>query len=394
MTAFEPNRGFIFRWFRQAINSGAFEEKNSETRETEDYRQSTDRICNSTNIYEAGHRRANGSANPNTIIGTQRLSQAVENLSPDPNTTPSPAPISRNADFFAKNRDLLESIIRRDFDSTIRILNDGASSRVFHKDMLRTALLEVCGTPEIDKNHDVDSVVYDLLKYGAPEGFDGKPPLVQRGKPLVVFAVQCNWSRTLSLLDARPNDLFELKYHSTLTLLQIASVHGSTEAARVLVANGAEIDAISTEGTALMCALRSESNHTARFLVEKGANTMLRMDHSIVSKSGPCLLPYHRTCVGAAIDGGNMIGLRLLFEHGPQRINLEELRLVISTLDHDEDPSEGFPVPWDWRKFLHEAASLLAEHHPQATGYIQKGRPFKEQEAGIRLMLKELYRGL
>ena len=289
----------------------------------------------------------------------------MKDSSPNPNGNHPLAPTSRNAKPLSKNQSLLVSIKTRDFKSSIRILDYRASSGGFNKETLLKALIDICRMPEIDEHHDVDSVVYALLKYGAPEDFDGNPPRMwQRGKPLVVFAVQRNWSRSLTLLDARPNILYDLENLSSLTLLSIASVHDSVEAAQYLVANGADIDAISTDGSALMYALKSGSNRTARFLVENGANKMLKMDHDVVSEFGPWLLSHHRTCVGAAIVGGDMTGLRFLFEHGPQRTHLVELRDVILSLDIHKDRSKYFPVVWITIKLLHQVASLLAEQHP------------------------------
>ena len=170
-----------------------------------------------------------------------------------------------------------------------------------------------------------------------------------------------------------------------LNILQEAISQGRESIARILLDNGAKVDACSSShGTALMIALSMGRESIAKLLIQKGANVNATRPAS-ESRS-------YTNPVEAAILGRKPSLLELLFRAGAVTDMPQALRFAQANSDYPLIPNAGSQYGYDndgTRKF-YAVMVMLAQRDLRYVCFFRKDDRGEVKREGIRRMMIEL----
>ena len=181
----------------------------------------------------------------------------------------------------------------------------------------------------------------------------------------------------------------ECKVSSTaqLNCLQEAVFHGREPVARVLLNNGANVDACSsTHGTALMTALYIGRESIAKLLIQKGANINLSLPPSPSRK--------YSSTVQAAILGRRSSLLELLFRAGAVADMPAALKFAQANSNYPLIPSAGTHYGYgdynDGARQFYLVMTMLAQRDLRYVCFFHKDDKPEAKREGIRKMMTDL----
>ena len=170
-----------------------------------------------------------------------------------------------------------------------------------------------------------------------------------------------------------------------LNILQEAVTQGRESIIKILLDNGAEVDACSSSnGTALMIALAMGRASIAKLLIEKGADVNYTRP---ASKTCPYTNP-----VEAAIGGGQSKLLELLFRAGAVTDMLQAMKFAHAKSDYPLIPSatSQFGLESNTTRSFYDVMVMLAQRDLRYVCYFGKYDNVETKREGIRRMMNEL----
>ena len=191
---------------------------------------------------------------------------------------------------------------------------------------------------------------------------------------------------TLLVKNGAPvNAEYQVSASMHLNVLQEAILKGRDNIVRILLNNGADVDACSsTHGTALMFALSIGRESLAKLLVQKGANVN-------ITRQASATCPYTNT-IEAAIIGRKPSLLDLSFRAGAVGDMPQALKFAQANSDYPLIPNAGSQYGNDndgTRRFF-MIMTMLAQRDLRYVCFFRKGDSLEAKRDGIRNMMNEL----
>ena len=172
-----------------------------------------------------------------------------------------------------------------------------------------------------------------------------------------------------------------------LNILQEAITLGRESIIRILLDNGAIVDACSpSHGTALMIALSMGREAIAKLLIQRGADVNCTRP---ASESCPYTNP-----IEAAILGRKPGLLNLLFQAGAVTDMPQAMRFAQARSDYHLIPGVGSQYGYDYEgtENLYKVMVMLAQRDLRYVCFFKKGDREEVKKEGIRRMMNELCR--
>lgn len=170
-----------------------------------------------------------------------------------------------------------------------------------------------------------------------------------------------------------------------MNILQEAVSQGRESIVRLLLDNGAKVDACSSShGTALMIALSMGREPISKLLIQKGANVNFTRTASESSS--------YTNPVEAAIVGRKPTLLELLFSAGAITDMPQAMKFALANSDYPLIPSLGSQYGYDYdgtRKF-YVIMVMLAQRDLRYVCFFRKDDAVEVKREGIRRMMQEL----
>ena len=170
-----------------------------------------------------------------------------------------------------------------------------------------------------------------------------------------------------------------------MNILQEAVSQGRESIARVLLDNGASVDACSSShGTALMIALSMGREPVSKVLIQKGANVnCTRTASECCSYTNP---------MEAAIIGRKPILLELLFRAGANTDMPRAMKFARANSEYPLIPSSGtqFGCETEGTRNFYLIMVMLAQRDLRYVCFFRKDESMDVKREGIRRMMQEL----
>ena len=335
-----------------------------------------------------------------TLVDVQ---QAV--LSPPPKAKSRPRFASLATGFSNRKKRLISAIDNKNLNKALATLND--ESIVIDQELLDHALWSAARFPlmplmkallergaNVNAVHDKKNVLWnavsanneDAIRFLLSHKVNLKiDHLSHNALPLRV-ALRSDSTMSLLAQNGAPLDAeYQVSSPVHLNILQEAVSQGRESITRILLDNGAKVDACSSShGTALMIALSIGCESIAKLLIQKGANV-----NSTRPASESCS---YTNPVEAAILGRKPSLLELLFRAGAVTNMPQALRFAQANSDYPLIPSAGSQFGYDYdrtRKF-YVIMVMLAQRDLRYVCFFRKDDRVEVKREGIRRMMNEL----
>ena len=178
---------------------------------------------------------------------------------------------------------------------------------------------------------------------------------------------------------------YEVSSAIRMNVLQEAVSLGRESITKILLDNGAKVDACSSShGTALMIALSMGRESLAKLLIERGANV-----NSTRPTTELCL---YTNPVEAAIIGRKPSLLVLLFQAGAVTDMPQAMRFAQANSEYPLIPNAGsqFGYTYTGTQHLYEVMVMLAQRDLRYVCFFKKSEKADVKREGIRRMMNEL----
>ena len=292
-----------------------------------------------------------------------------------------------------KNR-LISAIDKKNLDKALEILNDSSTKNIIDQESLDHALWSAARFPSVPlmeallrKGANVDATREKKnVLWNAVSAINLKVDYLSQN--LIPLRAALRRDSMMSLL-ARNGVPLEGEYQVSsdfrLNILQEAVTLGRESIIRILLDNGARVDACSpSHGTALMIALSMGRESIAKLLIQRGADV-----NRTRSVSEPC--PYTNP-IEAAILGRKPGLLNLLFQAGAVTDMPQALRFAQARSDYHLIPGVGSQYGYDYEgtENLYKVMVMLAQRDLRYVCFFKKGDREEVKKEGIRRMMNEL----
>ena len=305
-----------------------------------------------------------------------------------------------------KNR-LISAIDKKNLDKALEILNDSSTKNIIDQESLDHALWSAARFPSVplmeallrkganvDATREKKNVLWNAV---SANNEDGVRLLLSRKVNLKVdylsqnliplrAALRCDSMMSLLARNGVPLEgEYQVSSDFRLNILQEAVTLGRESIIRILLDNGARVDACSpSHGTALMIALSMGRESIAKLLIQRGADV-----NRTRSVSEPC--PYTNP-IEAAILGRKPGLLNLLFQAGAVTDMPQALRFAQARSDYHLIPGVGSQYGYDYEgtENLYKVMVMLAQRDLRYVCFFKKGDREEVKKEGIRRMMNEL----
>lgn len=325
-----------------------------------------------------------------------------------------PSPKSKSRSWLAslavfssgKNR-LVSAIDKKNLDKALEILNDTSSGDFLDQQSLDHAFWSAARFPSIalmealvKKGANVDAsrkgknVLWNAVSANNEDGVRfllGQKVNLESdhlSSNFIPLRAALNFDSMMSLLAQNGVPLdgeYQGPSNFRLTILQEALTLRRESTIRILLDNGAQVDACSsTHGTALMIALSIGHKSIAKLLIQRGADVN-RTRHP--SESCPYTNP-----IEAAILGRKPGLLQLLFQAGAVTDMPQAMRFAQARSDYHLTPGVGSQYGYDYEGTgnLYKVMVMLAQRDLRYVCFFKKGDDEERKKEGITRMMDEL----
>ena len=322
------------------------------------------------------------------------------------NIQPPPKLKSRPRLFSSGKNRLISAIDKKNLNKALDILNDSSTRNTLDQGLLDHALWSAARFPlvplmealvrkgaNVDANREKKNVLWNAV---FAKNEDGVRFLLSKkvnlrvdylSQNLIPLRAALRSDSMMSLLAQNGVPLdgeYQVSTHR-LNILQEAITLGRESIIRILLDNGAKVDACSSShGTALMIALSMGRESIAKLLIQRGADVN-------------CTRPASESCVytnpiEAAILGRKPGLLRLLFQAGAVTDMPQALRFAQANSDYHLIPGVASQYGYDYEGTgnLYKVMVMLAQRDLRYVCFFKKGDKEEVKKEGIRMMMNEL----
>lgn len=339
-------------------------------------------------------------------LTTESNATTLVQLQP-PSKTKSKSWFASLATFFSGKNPLISAIDRKNLDKALEFLKDSSTGIVFDQQLLDHAFWSAARFPSVplmealiskganvDANRDEKTVLWNAV---SAQNEDGVRFLLSQNVNLEFDHLSPNFiplraalrSDSMMSLLARNGVQLDGEYQGPpsyrLNILQEAITLGRESIIRILLDNGADVDACSSShGTALMIALSMGRESIAKLLIQRGADVNRTRP---ASESCPYTNP-----IEAAILGREPSLLQLLFQAGAVTDMPQAMRFAQARSDYHLKPGVASQYGYDYKGTgdLYKVMVMLAQRDLRYVCFFKKGDDEEMKKEGIRRMMNEL----
>ena len=328
------------------------------------------------------------------------------NIQPPPKSKSRPR-LASLATFSSGKSRLISAINKKNLDKALETLNDISTRNILDQELLDHALWSAARFPSVplmevlvrkganvDATREKKNVLWNAVSANNEDGVRfllSKKANLQTdylSQNLIPIRAALRCDSMMSLL-ARNGVPLEGEYQVSstfrLNILQEAVTLGRQSTIRILLDNGAKVDACSpSHGTALMIALSLGREALAKLLIQRGADVNRTRP---ASESCPYTNP-----IEAAILGRKPGLLNLLFQAGAVTDMPQALRFAQERSDYHLVPGVGSQYGYDYEgtENLYKVMVMLAQRDLRYVLFFRKGDREEVKKEGIRRMMNEL----
>lgn len=338
-----------------------------------------------------------------TLVDVQ---QAI--LSPPPQSRSRPRLASLATGFSSPKKRLISAIHNKNLNRALKILSDESATDVLDQELLDHALWSAARFPStplmealltrganVDAIRDNRNVLWnavsandneDAVRFLLGKKVNLKSTHLSHNALPLRAALKSKSMMSLLAQNGAPLDA-EYQVSSTirLNILQEAVSQGRESITKILLDNGAKVDACSSShGTALMVALSMGRESIAKLLIQNGANVnSTRPASESRSYTNP---------VEAAILGRAPSLLELLFRAGAVTDMAQALRFAQRNSDYPLIPSAGsqYGYAYDGTRKFYVVMVMLAQRDLRYVCFFRKDDRVEVKREGIMRMMNEL----
>ena len=330
-------------------------------------------------------------------------------LSPPPQSKSRPWLASFASGSSNRRKRLISAIDKRDLNRALQILKDESTTDILDQELLDHALWSAARFrlmplmeallergANIDAVHKEKNVLWnavsanneDAVRFLLSKRVNLKIDHLSHNALPLRAALRSDSMMSLLARNGAPIDTeYQVSSALRLNILQEAISQGRESIVRILLDNGAKVDACSSSrGTALMIALSIGREAIAKLLIQKGANVnYTRSTLEFRSYTNP---------VEAAILGREPSLLELLFRAGAVTDMPQALRFAQANSDYPFNPSTAsqYENDSDGTRRFHKVMVMLAQRDLRYVCYFSKGDRVEDKMVGIWKMMNELSR--
>ena len=329
----------------------------------------------------------------------------LANIQPPPKSKPRPR-LASLATFSSGKKRLISAIDKKNLNKALEMLNDISTRNMLDQELLDHALWSAARFPSIplmealvrkganvDATREKKNVLWNAVSANNEDGVrfllsqkvDLKVDYLSQNLIPIRAALRCDSMMTLLAQNGVPLEgEYQVSTHR-LNILQEAITLGRESIIRILLDNGAKVDASSpSHGTALMIALSMGRESIAKLLIQRGADVNCTRP---ASESCPYTNP-----IEAAILGRKPGLLNLLFQAGAVTDMPQALRFAQERSDYHLIPGVGSQYGYDYEgtENLYKVMVMLAQRDLRYVCFFRKGDREEIKKEGIRRMMNEL----
>ena len=340
-----------------------------------------------------------------SFAGSESDAATLVSIQPPPKLKSKPR-LASLATFSGKHR-LISAIDKKNFNKAFTILNDNSTRGLLDQEILDHALWSAARFPSaplmealvrqganVDATRERKNVLWNAV---FANNEDGVRFLLSKKANLKVdhlsqnliplrAALRCDSMMSLLARNGVPLDgEYQVTPTVRLNILQEAITIGRESIIRILLDNGAKVDACSSShGTALMIALSMGRESIAKLLIQRGADVNCTRP---ASESCPYTNP-----IEAAILGRKPGLLNLLFQAGAVTDMPQALRFAQARSDYHLIPGVGSQYGYDYEGTgnLYKVMVMLAQRDLRYVCFFKKGDREEVKKEGIRRMMNDL----
>ena len=342
-----------------------------------------------------------------TETDTTTLVDAPQVLKSSPTSRPRPRLALLATGFSSRKRRLISAIDNKNLTKALELLNDEATIDILDQKLLDHALWSAARFPSsplmealLTRGANVDAIRVgkNVLRIAvSANNEEGVRFLLGKKVSLKIdhlspgtiplrAALRSDSMMSLLARNGVPLDNeYQISTAVRMNILQEAIFLGRESITKILLDNGAKVDACSSShGTALMIALSMGRVSLARLLIERGADV-----NSTRKASESCL---YTNPVEAAILGRKPSLLEPLFRAGAVTDMPQAMRFAEANSEYPLIPNAGsqFGYTYDGTKQLYEVMVMLAQRDLRYVCFFKKSEKADIKREGIRRMMIEL----